>query len=768
MEKKTKIILAVILAIILIIILPTSSYYIAKLNLILKGDVTIAIEPRQKTILARGGDAINLEFNTSIDNMQTCTAECSYQFTHLGRNEIIDENTFKGKKGTWLNKTYTITTPTKGTGQTAYSFTVTCKNKQSLLCPVPPNEVRTKTSFITLNYELSAREKEMELLSKSKLIDFLTQLLAVDKKSQELLGKTSIIQPYLDIQDIISESAEAANSIDQLINLSDVLKAKWEVEDYDYINTTINVANTITSQVNTTLDKLNTELDESIKNRQEQAKRINAFKTRIAVLDEINLATAMLKLNSGLIVNETMSQLKSIVEKFNAELYENSQGVSSELFFINKKIDNTYAIIEPDAIGKVDEGIDYVRNDLNKTFAKPKNLTESISTIEKICIEIKNQISINLAAADAANTSTTNTSLANTSTTNTSTTNTSTANLANKIILMSNETLDYAKKYCPDNLPEKINESEYNLTLRLPPENITITSSPRVTLDISEHKSICCIFAECKECCVTPDCSQNIPLILLHGHAFSKDQTIEYSLYGFDSMKNELVKDGYIDSGILLPTEEFEENKQGIYGRFGKPIMFTTTYYLNVFNKDGTAISTPSQTESIEVYAKRLNKTIELAKYMTGADKVNIIGYSMGGLVAREYLKEFGEGSVEKLITLDTPNRGISKSIESICPLAGSSVECSDMSSTSKFMNELNNPKHDPVRTKIYSIAGKGCDMDGETGDGIVTLANQELPYALNFEIDGACTSEATLHETIRDVNAYPKVYQTIRNALKN
>ena len=53
-----------------------------------------------------------------------------------------------------------------------------------------------------------------------------------------------------------------------------------------------------------------------------------------------------------------------------------------------------------------------------------------------------------------------------------------------------------------------------------------------------------------------------------------------------------------------------------------------------------------------------LKDKIEKVKQETGAQKVNIIAHSMGGLVVKNYLKRYGSGSVDKFIDMGTPHLG--------------------------------------------------------------------------------------------------------------
>ncbi|MBK6630490.1 MAG: alpha/beta fold hydrolase [Betaproteobacteria bacterium] len=60
----------------------------------------------------------------------------------------------------------------------------------------------------------------------------------------------------------------------------------------------------------------------------------------------------------------------------------------------------------------------------------------------------------------------------------------------------------------------------------------------------------------------------------------------------------------------------------------------------------------------IDGYVEQVSRRIEDVCAATGADKVMLVGHSMGGLVSRAYLRRQGNARVAKLITLGSPHRG--------------------------------------------------------------------------------------------------------------
>lgn len=60
----------------------------------------------------------------------------------------------------------------------------------------------------------------------------------------------------------------------------------------------------------------------------------------------------------------------------------------------------------------------------------------------------------------------------------------------------------------------------------------------------------------------------------------------------------------------------------------------------------------------IDSFAEQLHERIEALLAETGADRVALVGHSMGGLVSRAYLLRHGPNRVAKLITLASPHQG--------------------------------------------------------------------------------------------------------------
>lgn len=321
---------------------------------------------------------------------------------------------------------------------------------------------------------------------------------------------------------------------------------------------------------------------------------------------------------------------------------------------------------------------------------------------------------------------------------------------------------------------KKINISEHyggKITLDKASDAEEKNFTSRVDIRLTENYPVCCVFGECKRCCTSDECRKDeslYPVLFLHGHALNSDNSPDYSLDAFNKIQAKLQEDGYISAGTITPVSNYSEIKKGEWGLSSRPVSIKGSYYLVSYYNLGSYTLTTQKSENIETYAIRLKELIDLLKFRTGKDKVIIVAHSMGGLVARSYLQIFGDNEVDKLIMIAAPNKGISGSVSSYCPILGEKKECNDMLENSIFIKKLNDPNKVPSNTKVYNIIGAGCDMDSITGDGIVTKENAELVYAENFYINGTCDGlSRVLHTQILDINKYPEVYDIISYVLK-
>ena len=108
----------------------------------------------------------------------------------------------------------------------------------------------------------------------------------------------------------------------------------------------------------------------------------------------------------------------------------------------------------------------------------------------------------------------------------------------------------------------------------------------------------------------------------------------------------------------------------------------------------------------------------------TGAQRVVLIGHSMGGLVSRAYLRRYGVSRVEQLITIGTPHHGslLAWSFPGRC--------LAQMRPGNKWLTELNRNESSPSPVPITSIWSRHDSM-------VIPQASSELACAENLAIVG-------------------------------
>jgi hypothetical protein len=314
------------------------------------------------------------------------------------------------------------------------------------------------------------------------------------------------------------------------------------------------------------------------------------------------------------------------------------------------------------------------------------------------------------------------------------------------------------------------NETNSNLSLCcLASENLNdanlsatfITNYKPSAIEFKERPPKCCLYEKCRDCC--GECNDNYPIILLHGHDFSKEVSSEHSLNAFQEIQDLLDKDGYLNAGsIILSTQDNTQNN--IWGLMNTPVSVEASYYFDIYKTTGKGRVIETKADNLDTYALRLKDIIELMKYKTGKDKVIIISHSMGGLVSRKYVQIFGNSSIDKLIMIGTPNNGIDDAILRYCPVFGAELECRDMDKNSLFINKLNSEEQN---VPTYNIIGTGCDMANETGDGIVKKSSAYMENAINYYVEGKCDGFAYLHENLLKMDKYSEVYGIIKGILQ-
>jgi triacylglycerol esterase/lipase EstA (alpha/beta hydrolase family) len=107
----------------------------------------------------------------------------------------------------------------------------------------------------------------------------------------------------------------------------------------------------------------------------------------------------------------------------------------------------------------------------------------------------------------------------------------------------------------------------------------------------------------------------------------------------------------------------------------------------------------------IELFAEQLDVKINAILAATGAPQVILIGHSMGGLVARAYLRRFGGARVARLVTLGTPHHG------SVLAYMFPGRSLAQLRPGNTWLIELNKDEAVPAQPSITSIWSRHDSM---------------------------------------------------------
>ncbi len=283
------------------------------------------------------------------------------------------------------------------------------------------------------------------------------------------------------------------------------------------------------------------------------------------------------------------------------------------------------------------------------------------------------------------------------------------------------------------------------------------------SFNLGEPSPICCLYGECYSC--IDDSSVNYPVILVHGHSFNEKLSAELSMESFGEMARELEKEGYLDAGYFY-VSKYDEDSKGYLGKVNASIVVEATYYIDSLVTEEDSFIFDSKWESINTYSARLNEVVSNVKYITGKDKVIIVSHSMGGLVTRNYIKEYGEESLDRVILVGIPNHGVDGFVLNYCAVFGADVECSEMNETSDFIYNLNSA---PLPTiPVYNFVGIGCSWEGEDGDGIVKSSSAYLNGTENIYVNGTCSGVDFFHVRMIKPTKHPEIYKIIKDLIKD
>jgi triacylglycerol esterase/lipase EstA (alpha/beta hydrolase family) len=143
----------------------------------------------------------------------------------------------------------------------------------------------------------------------------------------------------------------------------------------------------------------------------------------------------------------------------------------------------------------------------------------------------------------------------------------------------------------------------------------------------------------------------------------------------------------------------------------------------------------------IEQFAEQLGEKIESVCAATGATRVLLVCHSMGGLVARAYLRQRGPARIERIITIGTPHHGsvFARGVIGRC--------LAQMRPGNVWLVELNRDEAKPPPVPITSIWSRHDSL-------VAPQASSELACAKNMAVVGVGHNALLVDRGVGDIVA--------------
>jgi len=778
MNKKVK---RGLMVFILIVIIIAGFYAYRKLNLIINEDIILDVDTNYDSIWLQHGKYYDFSTTAEINNYWLCNAVCEQNIIDVSSGERLLNETFYVTNNKKKTTAFTIT-PYKGYGQAIYQYEIKCQNIHTNNCPTG-NVSYVRQNTLIVNYEPNDFQKEV-IAQAIYLFNNISYNIAYSELN---IDNSTNIMYNLDVNfpsSLKNDALAYNNVLTNLQNSEKKILSDWKDDEYELADETISVTYPKSNELLYNTSILISAINDIV------FKHNSIVKTHRDNLIDALMIKDMLRYypgNVNEISNDAMTSLSLVnINTLKMNKLTDYDYLVREAELEKTKINDTITVFDSKIIETKSDYVDiYLANALscsilrcNQTIINyslvsiddATNRCDLYKIIMHRLIEAQNITRENRDSYNGSLLSIDNEEqayilyLVRNMKLNDSSINSKIneyVKLLNASYASSNNSLNISSKnnfnyyaldfepminslnnisfYC--SRPEmKFTFDSYTIQEQIIPEFI---QQPKMQT-ISQPIQKCCINGECDEC----GTENKNPLLLLHGHSFNQKNSAYQSTDIFNQLAVNLVDKKYVNLGIWKP---YSNPKDIIM----TSALFKPTYYITIYEDilgTNTVFGTDnvlgakiiqSKDESIEVYADRLKNSIDNIKLITGSDKVDIVAHSMGGLVTRRYIQKYGPEDIDKLILIGTPNTGITDRVYSACKFFGNEKECNEMLHDSEFIKLLNQSYPMP---KTSLIIGRGCDMQGVDGDGVVTVNNAKLNNYKTYFIDGNCGGTSLLH----------------------
>ncbi|MBI2655478.1 alpha/beta hydrolase [Candidatus Woesearchaeota archaeon] len=234
--KKYEAVIAVAIVLLLVYAL---AVFNQKINFFLGNELIVSLQPAQKSFNMYYGNKTDVEFDVSVYNSAQCRTACEYEFSDRSRNDALEKGNFELDSGQHFKKTYELSVKRLGRGQDIYSFDTRCRSMRTLLC-LTSQPVTARSSFITVNYDLTEEEKKLKETLRKNITELLFALSDSDIGLQKLNQKYFELAHRININNLSKEKIEINGIYDDLAISIENLRSIWAVEKYEKLSRLFN------------------------------------------------------------------------------------------------------------------------------------------------------------------------------------------------------------------------------------------------------------------------------------------------------------------------------------------------------------------------------------------------------------------------------------------------------------------------------------------------------------------------------------------------
>lgn len=715
-------ILIIILSVVLTVFLLERLFFLYLYINSVQGGLTVFLQTDTSFVSEERNQDIDVSFETSVQNLPFCTATCTWSLIDLQDRTTKEEGTLDIESGQTKNISTTISTP-KNRTVSPYRIRVHCTNEATRYCQASQGQsVATKT--VNTTYSENERQQKDLLRQESTYEDIQVELQktrvianTTDTRITSLRNISTTV--YQELKSIKKKFEEAVAQDDPVqarkelttppLNTSDRYEELLREEQQN-----VDILNNIIS--NTSLYKDLYLVSDNKTIYRENMQRFTTIHSNLTQKDISETNTELQSIQQFL-TNQNKTRLEQVRNTTSTEVSRQEQQICTAT--------QTSCQTPPRTIT---QACSYIENYDTRQENKKRQYATSIrpnQTVE----ETRQEFNVS-GFKNSTNYTNWEQDILQKLRQNQTVTLNETETLA-LTIPITERLQDIENEYCQQTIQIPTTQKETRLQ---PLPQTTVEEPPEFP------KQQCCALGECRECSK----KNKTPLLIIHGHAITETTSPEYSLQSLIGIAQQLEKDNVLHYGHIFPTRNYVEGEKELLSKLPGGLSFTGTYYADTFEEEGQQSRLVTKSETIETYSIRLSELIDSVLAETRQDQVKIIAHSMGGLVTRSYLQNFGEDKVERVTLVGTPNQGISGRTSWFCPRLGSENECRDMQRGSSFLTKIGS--HEP-QIPIQSIVGVGCgDRDY---DGVIFKEEAWLEGAQNQVFNGTCEGPLSLHSKL-------------------